>query len=75
MKKLYSILKIMLWCFVGVFVGSSIYQYYDYKTHSGLYEIQSAPWYLSVLIRGAFTAIIVAVIFIAMRIIKKKTFH
>lgn len=75
MKKLYSILKMVLWCFVGVFVGSSIYQYCDYKAHSGLYEMQSAPWYLSVLFRGVFTAIIVAVIFIAMRIIKKKTFH
>ena len=72
MKKLHDILKILLWCFVGVFIGSSIYQYYDYKIHPGLYEMQSAPWYLSVEIRGIFTVIIAAVILIIMRIIKKK---
>lgn len=72
MKKLYNILKMVLWCFVGVFIGSSIYQYYDYKTHLGLYEMQSAPWYLSIQIRGIFTFIIVAAIFIVMCIIKKK---
>lgn len=72
MKKLYHILKIVLWCFVGVFIGSSIYQYYDYKAHTGLYEIQSAPWYLSIQIRGVVTFIIVAAIFIVMYIIKKK---
>ena len=43
MKKLYGFLRILLWCFIGVFLGSSLYQYLDYKAHPGLYEMQSAP--------------------------------
>lgn len=72
MKKLYNILKIVSWCLVGVFIGSSIYQYYDYKVHPGLYEMQAAPWYLSIQIRAIFTVIIVTMIIIVMSIIKKK---
>ncbi len=72
MKKLYDILRIMLWCSIGVFIGSSLYRYYDYQTHLELYAMQSAPWYLSIQIRGIFTAVLVAVIRVAMWIIKKK---
>lgn len=72
MKKLYNILKMILWCFIGVFVGSSIYQYYDYKVHPGLYLVQSAPLYLAVMVRGIFTAVIVVVILAVMWIIRKK---
>lgn len=72
MKKLYHILKMVLWSFIGVFIGSSIFQYYDYKTHPDLYQWQSAPWYLIIEIRGIFTAVIVAAILIAMWIIRKK---
>ena len=72
MKKLYNVLKIMVWCFIGVFIGSSIYRYYDYTTHPALYAWQSAPWYLSIGIWGIFTAVLVAVILIVMVIIKKK---
>lgn len=72
MKKLYKILKILPWCFIGVFVGSSIYRYYDYKMRPGLYELQSAPWYLSIQVNGILTALIVVGIFIVMLILRKK---
>ena len=36
MKKLYDLLGIAAWSFVGVFLGSSIYTFYDYKTRPGL---------------------------------------
>lgn len=72
MKKLYSILKILLWSVIGSFVGSSVYQYYQYKTYSELYTYNSAPWYLIIEIRGIFTAIVVLTIFIIMCIIRKK---
>ena len=29
MKKLYQILRTAIWCVVGVFFGTSIYQYID----------------------------------------------
>lgn len=72
MKRLYRILKIAIASFIGVFIGSSIYEYYDYKTHPDLYEAWSAPWYLKIEMRGIATILIVAVICIIMILIKKK---
>ena len=72
MKKTYNNLNILLWVFIGVFIGSSIYKYYDYKTHIDLYAMTSAPWYLSIQINAIFTFIIEAVILLSMWIIKKK---
>lgn len=72
MKKLYNILKIILWSFIGVFIGSSLYKWYDYKVHPDLYAMQSAPWYLSIQISAVFTIVVVIVILIVMWIIRKK---
>ena len=72
MKRLYRILNIFLWCLIGVFLGNFIYKIYDYKTYQNLYELQSAPWYLGIQIQGLFTVIIVAIILIAMWIVKRK---
>lgn len=72
MRKIYSVLKIMLWSFIGVFVGSSIYKYYDYTSYPDLYAAQSAPWYLSIEINAIFTAIIVVVILLIMWFVRKK---
>ena len=71
MKKWYLILKIVLWCVIGVFAGSSIYQVYDYMKRPGLYMMNSAPWYLSIVVNGLMTAAVVVVLLIFMKIIKK----
>ena len=57
---------------IGVFISSSIYKYYDFKTHSDLYMINSAPWYLSVEIQALFTVIICAIAISIKYIIKRK---
>lgn len=72
MKKLYKILKVAIWCVIGVFIGTSIYQCYDYYTHPGLYVLTSAPWYLGIQIAGIFTAIIAAILISVIWFIKKK---
>ncbi len=72
MKKFYSILRILLWSFIGVFIGSSLFKWYDYKAHPDLYAMQSAPWYLSIEISAVFTIIVVIVILTVMWIIRKK---
>lgn len=72
MKKLYSILRIVLWSFIGVFIGNSLFKWYDYKTCPDLYAMQSAPWYLSIEISAVFTIIVVIVILTIMWIIRKK---
>lgn len=72
MKKLYKILKTAIWCVIGVFIGTSIYQCYNYYTHPGLYALTSAPWYLGIQIAGIFTTIIVVILFLVIWFIKKR---
>jgi hypothetical protein len=62
----------MLWCFVGTFIGTSLYKWYDYKKYPDLYVMQSAPWYLSIEINAIFTLAIVVAILIVMCVVKKK---
>ena len=72
MKKLYSVLNTILWCFVGVFIGRSIYTIYDYIRYRELYETYSAPWYTGILMSAVITAIIVALCLVAMYFVKRK---
>ena len=72
MKKLYQILRTAILCVVGVFAGTSVYQYIDYRQRPGLYALTSAPWYTSLQIGAVFTAAVVLIPLIAMRIVKRK---
>lgn len=72
MKKLYNTLKVALWCVVGVFAGTSVYQYIDYRQRPGLYALTSAPWYTSIQIDAIFTAAVVLLLLLAMQIVKQK---
>lgn len=72
MKKLYNTLKVALWCVVGVFAGTSVYQYIDYRQRPGLYALTSALWYTSIQIDAIFTAAVVLLLLLAMQIVKRK---
>lgn len=72
MKRLHEILKIAFCCNIGVFAGMSFYQYYDFKTHPGLYTMQSAPWYYAVLLHGAAALVIAVALAVGMRLVKRK---
>jgi len=58
--------------FTGVFIGYSIYKYFDYVNHPDLYVVQSAPWYTSVQIQGLVTFVIIVIAIILKLLIKKK---
>lgn len=60
MKQLAQALRIAMGSFVGVFLGSSVYQYIHWKTHPGLYAMQSAPWYTGILRGAVFTVVSLA---------------
>ena len=62
MKKLYTILNAAFWCFIGVFLGVSLYTCWDYRAHPGLYALQSAPWYLSIQIHAVFTIVVCGIL-------------
>ena len=70
MKKLNTILNTIMGAFVGVFVGHGIYIVWDFKTHPELYAMQSAPWYTSILVYGAFTFAILLICIVVKVIIK-----
>ena len=65
-------LNIIIGSFIGVFIGHSIYKYFNYKKYPGLYEIQSAPWYTSILIYGLGAFIVIIIAIILKLLIKKK---
>ena len=72
MKKLNNILNIIIVSFVGVFIGHDFYVLWDFKTRPELYAMQSAPWYTSILVHGAFTFVILLICFVIKAVIKHK---
>ena len=77
MKKIYDFLGILIGVCVGVFLGRVIYTFWEYKTFPGLYAMQSAPWYTSILVYGVFTAVSVTVMllvrWVLRRMMRRKT--
>ena len=71
MKKLYQTLKIFLGCMAGVFLGSCIYRYWEFKAHPDLYAMQSAPWYLPLKIQGILTVVLAVIVLAAMWLVRK----
>lgn len=72
LKRLNIILNYVIGSFIGVFIGQSIYKYFDYKKHPGLYELQSAPWYTSIQIYGMATGIVIFIAIVLKFLIKRK---
>ncbi len=72
MKKLNQMLNIIIGAFVGVFIGHSIYIIWDFNTHPALYAAQSAPWYTSILVYGAATAVVLLIALMAKFFIKRQ---
>ena len=72
MKKLNSLLNHIMCAFAGVFVGHSISVIVDFKRYPELYAMQSAPWYTSILVYGAFTLVLFLVCIMIKIIIRHK---
>lgn len=73
LKKCNRILNIIIGSSVGVFLSLLIYNFVDYKKHSLLYAIQSAPWYTSSIIYGLVTIFIILIVIITKIVISKLT--
>lgn len=72
MKRLNAILNTIIGAFVGVFIGHGVYVVWNFKTRPELYAMQSAPWYTSILVYGAFTIVVLLICFVIKAIIKHK---
>lgn len=72
MKTLYDLVNIAILSAVGVFIGSSVSTWLDYRANPGLYAMWSAPWYSRIVTYGVFTAVSVAILLLLRWIIRKK---
>lgn len=72
MKRLNKVLNTIIAAFVGVFLGHSVYVIWNFKTRPELYAMQSAPWYTSILVYGAFTLVVLLICIVIKLIIKHK---
>ena len=71
MKRSYAALKIFWGCSIGVFLGSCIYRYLDFKARPDLYAMRSALWYRGLELQGLFTAALAFVLLAAMWLVRK----
>ena len=71
-KKINQILNIIMGSFIGVFIGSGLYKYWDFQKYPDLYVIQSAPWYTGILINGLLVLVLLAVCMIVKVILMEK---
>ena len=72
MKRLNTILNTVMGAFAGVFIGYSIYTFWDFKTHPGLYALTPDPWYSSVLVHGAVTLAVLVICAVIKVVMKRK---
>jgi len=72
LKKLNYCLNILMGSCCGVFLGHSAYVFWDHKTHPGLYAMCSTPWYTSIQVYGAATAVVLLVGIAVKFFIRKK---
>lgn len=71
-KKLNELLNVIISSFIGVFAGHGIYVFYSYTTKPGLYAMQSAPWYTSIITYGIVTVLVLIVAVGIKLVIRKK---
>lgn len=72
LEKINSMLNVISCSSIGVYIGHTIYEYWHYRKYPGLYALQSAPWYTSVLVYGAFTVVVLLVVTALKYIIRRK---
>jgi len=72
MKKLYGFLKTLLYCCVGVFIGTSLYRIWDYKTNAWVYDMQAVPFYMYIVLNAAILAAEAVVILLVMWLLRRK---
>lgn len=72
MKNLNHFLNIIMGSFFGVFIGSAISNYKEYRQMPEIYEMRSAPWYCYGALSSFLLFIAVVIICMIMKIIIHK---
>ncbi len=74
-QKIAWILRILMGCSIGVFIGTALYRYLDYRTHPMIYASWSAPWHTTLILPGLLTAVVLITSAAALLILKKSGGH
>ena len=61
LKRIKWIMNIAIGTTIGVYIGNVIFTWTDYMRNPGIYEMQSAPWYLRIVVLSVFCGIALAV--------------
>lgn len=72
LEQINRVLNIIMGSSVGVLIGHGVYVYLDYKAHTDLYAMRSAPWYTSILVYGIVTLITLIICFVIKLVVRKK---
>lgn len=70
--KLNQIVNIIMISFICQFIGSGFYKYWHFRKYPAFHAVQSTPWYISILIHGLFTLVILTICIIIKVILKKR---
>lgn len=72
MKKLYNLLKYMIYASFYVIVVKTGMDFYEYKRFPRLYNSYSAPWYIEALLYGAASLAVIVISAVLRVIIRHK---
>ena len=72
MKKLYDVLKYIIYGSLYVIVFKTGFDFYNYKKYPNVYAYYSAPWYTGALLYGIVSLAVIIVCIIGRKIIFKK---
>ena len=72
MRVLRDFLLILLGLTLGFVLGDGVHTYLDYLQRPMLYQLQSAPWYVSIIFTGLIGLALVVLELLALRAIRKR---
>lgn len=71
-NKINNFINIIIGSSIGIFIGTSIFDYWHYKNNIDLYAMQSAPWYTSIKLAFILLLVVLGICIVTKAIIKKK---
>lgn len=72
LKRINTIINIIIVILITVFIGYGIATYWDYHMHPDLYIMQSAAWYIGIVVHGFITIILLSIAMIVKWLIYRK---
>lgn len=72
MKRLNTILSIVMGVLAGAFLGRGICVAWSFKAHPEMYAMNSAPWYTGILVEGSVTLVVLLICLTIKAILKHK---